>query len=150
MKSFINLIIFINCLFLFKAVIPVWNLTKAGQELDLPYTYTAYDKYWNEYHLTMTRTIQRNGDILNYTNYVKVYKTNDESYSKSGTVDFDHIGSFFHIDGKFYICPKGKYHLYDFTNGKYIIPNNFGGNGGLDYELNAHIIRHHLFLLPFI
>ena len=137
MKSFINLIIFINCLFLFKAVIPVWNLTKAGQELDLPYTYTAYDKYWNEYHLTMTRTIQRNGDILNYTNYVKVYKTNDESYSKSGTVDFDHIGSFFHIDGKFYICPKGKYHLYDFTNGKYIIPNNFGENGGLDYELKC-------------
>ena len=36
----------VNCLFLFKAVIPVWNLTKAGQELDLPYTYTAYDKYW--------------------------------------------------------------------------------------------------------
>ena len=135
MKSFISLIIFLKCFFLFNAVIPVWDLTKVGQELKPPYSYVEYEGNYDYYHIKFTRTINWNNNILNYTNYVEAYDTRNPSDKKTAYVDFEHINGFYYLNNIYYICPKGKYHLYDLTNKKHIKPNDFEEKG--DYELKC-------------
>ena len=59
MKSFIYFIILLNSFYLLNSVIPNWELTKIATKLTttFPYSYTAYEDDWYEFHLTLTRTI---------------------------------------------------------------------------------------------
>ena len=139
MKSFIYFIILLSSLNLLNSVIPKWELEKIATKLTttFPYSYVAYEDDWYEFHLILTRKICKNGDTLNYTTYVQINNTNNPSDSASNDVDFDTVGSFFHVRERYYICPKGRHHVYDLTGKGYVTPKNFEENGGLDYELKC-------------
>ena len=151
MKSFISLIIFLKCLFLLNAVIPIWDLEKAGQKLEnLPYSYIAYETDYYQYHLKYTRTIYLDdNNILSYKNEVEAYHKSDRNYYVKRTVDFDLVGSFYYLRNRYYICPKGKYHLYDLTGGGFVIPKNFQENGDFDYELKCSYHEESRFFIAF-
>ena len=140
MKSFIYFIILLNSFYLLNSVIPNWELTKVATKLTttFPYSYIAYEDDWYEFHLTLRRTIFFQEDnTLNYTNSVTIYDKNNPSVRASADVNFSTIGSFFHLRGQFYICPKGKYHVYDLTGKGFVKPTDFKENGDLDFELKC-------------
>ena len=140
MNSFIYFIILLNSFYLLNSVIPNWELTKVATKLTttFPYSYIAYEDDWYEFHLTLRRTIFFQEDnTLNYTNSVTIYNKNDHSVRDSADVNFSTIGSFFHLRGQFYICPKGKYHVYDLTGKGFVKPTDFKENGDLDFELKC-------------
>ena len=140
MKSFIYFIILLNSFYLLNSVIPNWELTKVASKLTttFPYSYIAYEDDWYEFHLTLTRKIFfKEDNTLNYTNSVTVINKNNPTVKDSAEVNFTTVGSFFHVRGRFYICPKGKYHVYDLTGKGFVKPTDFKENGDLDFELKC-------------
>ena len=59
-------------------------------------------------------------------------------------VNFEYIDSFFRLNKIDIICPKGKYHPFDFTNKRYLQPTNFEERG--DWELKCYKHQTNYFL----
>ena len=129
MKGII-LIIFSYLLSSYISIIPEWDLSKSAVDLlssSTTYEYTVCQKYFYNYELKMIKRLTKtNGNIIS-TN--RIYINN-----KVKEVPFDNIESFFYLNGKYIICPIGKYHPYDFTNEEYIVPNNFKEVGNWDLK----------------
>ena len=133
MKGII-LIIFSYLLSSYISIIPEWDLSKSAVDLlssSTTYEYTVCQKYFYNYELKMIKRLTKtNGNIIS-TN--RIYINN-----KVKEVPFDNIESFFYLNGKYIICPIGKYHPYDFTNEEYIVPNNFKEVGNWDLKCQYH------------
>ena len=149
MKARIYFFLLVNVINLIYSVIPNWDITKIGQVLttiyDQPYTYEVMNKNLWDVNLIMERTIKNKNGVLEYTNYVKM--SGKDGKTAEGTVEFDNIESFYYLNKVYYICPKGKYHLYDLTNKKEIIPNNF--NSDYNYDLKCHYHKNSNFFIVY-
>ena len=132
MKSLISLILFLYLFPYLLAIIPNWDITEIGEDLmtGSSITYTVCSLKWYEHSLTMTRTLTKGTQGITKTNKVKIG-------SDSRDVEFDNIGSFYHFNGNYYICPKGNHHLYDFTNNKKVIPSEFVDKG-IKFDLKCY------------
>lgn len=139
MKSFISIIFLLNSFYLLNAVIPNWDLESVGENLLTgdSYTYESYSDSWYEVKLTMTRTFQKeNGEIKKIN---KVYmKGKDTGDADEREVDFDNVGNFYRLNERYYICPRGKHHLYDYTGGGYVTPNDFQEVSDYDFRCMYH------------
>ena len=147
MKIFLCLyIIYLCSVHFIISVIPNWNISEIGENL-LPEGQDSYDyEYTKELHyvyLTMKKHFYRNGDkIENSTTIIMDINTDiskGHCERTDGNMNFTNIESFYFLKNKFYICPKGKYHLYDFTNGHYIVPNEFKDNGHFELKCYYHV-----------
>ena len=118
MKSFISFLLFINIFHYLFAVIPNWDLDAIGENIMTSdeVTYRVINKIWAEHTLTMTSILKKEGETITKINKVKIGDLERE-------VPFDNIESFYHFKNNYYICPKGNYHLYDFTGNKNVTPN---------------------------
>ena len=118
--------------------LPNWDITINDDLVSNTnsYTYTAFKNTseWNVY-LKLERTISKSSSDVSITNYV----TMGMNYNDVGPreVPFDNVDSYYYIHEKFYICPKGAYHVYDFTNQNYITPKDFSIQNK-DYDLKCH------------
>ena len=132
MKSLILLIIF-NYLI---AIIPEWNITKIGDNIMTSdsITYTVCTKYYKTNHkAVLTRTLTKENGTITKTNKVKV---NDD---QEKIVEFDDIGSFHYLNERYYICPKGSHHLYDYLSDQYIKPKeNFEAKEKFQLKCTYH------------
>ena len=133
MKSFICLILFLNLFPHFLTIIPNWDITKIGEDLMTrnTITYTVCTKDFYGHSLVMTRNLTKGDQTITKTNIVKIGSLERE-------VNFDNIGSFYHFNGNYYICPKGYHHIYDFTNNEIIIPSEFEDKGRFDLKCFYH------------
>ena len=119
MKLFFGFILFLNIFHYLFAIIPNWDITKIGENImtSNEVTYRIITKTFYEHTLTMTSILKKEGGTINKINKVSIG-------SLERIVPFDNIESFYHFKDNYYICPKGNYHLYDFTNNKNVTPNN--------------------------
>ena len=130
MKWFICLILFLNLFPYFLTIIPNWDITKIGENIltGNSYIYTAYTKIFEEHSLEFKRTLTKTTEgIISKKNTVIIFRYGVKQ--TQGDVEFDNIGSFYHFNGHYYLCPKGYYQLYDFTDGKEVTPNGFVDKG---------------------
>ena len=144
MKSLISLILFLNIFPYLFAIIPNWDITEIGEDLmtGSSITYTVCSLKWYEHSLTMTRTLTKGTQGITKENKVIIG-------SETRDVEFDNIESFYHFKGNYYICPKGNYHLYNFTNSRPVIPNGFVDKG-IKFDLKCYYHTTHTFLVSYL
>ena len=144
MKSLIFL--FLNFLYLFpslKAFIPNWELRKAGIIINsYPYTYTIEEYSDILIFYTLSRTITKENGEIKYKNKVSVGSSSNPSNSIIKDVNFDSINNYIFQGGEYYICPRGKNHLYEVNSGMEIPPSvEFITNGILDWDFQCFILN---------
>ena len=130
--------LFISLLYLIKysiEIIPNWNLDSSG--IAIPFssgsiTYTLVDRLLYDMNAKLTKTITKSGNTITQTNYLSI------GGGTSFAVNFENIESFYHLNGIDIICPKGKYHPYDATNKKDLIPDGFEAKGNWDLKCYKH------------
>ena len=130
MKVFI-LIIFLLLFPIGISFIPNWNLTESGKDLlssSSSYEYLIYYEQINNIEIKMIKRLTKANDEITLSNIVTINNVEKE-------VSFNNIESVYYIFGHYLICPFGKYHVYNFTNEKYVIPNDFDENG--DWNLKC-------------
>ena len=75
------------------------------------------------------KKIERNGNIINHTNYLDIDGQSEIE------VDFENIESY---SRNLIICPKGKYHPFNYHTKTYITPSNFEDKGNWDLKCYSH------------
>ena len=142
MKSIIFLFFFFSSFYLLNAVIPNWDVTKVGDNrmTSSEYNYTVYDGYWNKVHLILKIRYENKNGVMTKTNFLRMSGETEGNppnvYER--IVDFDRIGNFYHLNKRYYVCPKGKFHLYDYTGGGPVEPKEFkDGNANSDFDFRC-------------
>ena len=136
MENFLILLILLNSIHLSFSYLPDWNLTSSGINLfnSEPYEYEVCEREMYGLYAKLKKSISLANNSLSIKHNLTV-KYNGEY--KNIEVDFDNIESCYYSNiSKPIICPKGKYHIYDVSEGKYIIPNNFTEFN--DWELKCY------------
>ena len=111
-------------------VIPEWDLSEAGNDLlgsSTEVTYRIYEKN----NLKMEKVIKKNRQTGEIT--TENYITIDNIRKK---VNFEQVESSYYFFNRQIICPKGKYHPYDFTNGVEYPPKDF--DEGENWDLSCY------------
>jgi hypothetical protein len=135
MKYYIIFLI-LNQIYFVLSPIPNWDIR--AQSIDLLSSTSSYDYplyYSTSYGITVTlkKTITKTDGVVNSQNYLTVD-------SVTIPVDFDGIDSQYKNKmgcGKL-ICPKGKFHPYDFNNRNFKTPPGFVDKGGWDLRCYDH------------
>jgi len=137
-------ILLLNQIFFVKAPIPVWNFNNQAIDLLASSDEHYYDIYQKEYDsLTVTlwkKIIKENGVFSYNKTYVAVGEENKE-------VDFEDIGSHYknQLGVDIVVCPRGKFHPYDFKSNSFIAPDdNFEEKGDWDLSCYDHNSKHFL------
>ena len=129
--------------------IPNWDLSSQANIIDLaePCYYILYEKKSNGLKVILKKKMEKSGDNIVSQNIVYVYEKandNDEDYSKyigERNVDFDEIDSQYKnkLGCGILICPKGRFHPYDFYDSKHInSPNSGSFSDNDDWDLRCY------------
>ena len=120
---------FIVLLLFYKVIspIPIWSLEDISINLlnsENKYRYTIYNKTSDGIHFILEKEITKINSFISTENYLTVGTT-------TRIVDFEDIESHYHNTAglNILICPKGKFHPFDFMTNNYIIPPNWFDDG---------------------
>ena len=125
---FLNLIIDIVC------PIPNWDFSKNSFELsDTQLEYQVCSKTTYSVTATITKKITKNENSVSFQNYIEI------NGNKKG-VDFEDIDSVYEnqLGATKLVCPKSKYHPYNFDTENYIKPTNNNFENGEDFQLKCY------------
>ena len=131
-------------IFFVKAPIPVWNFN--NQAIDLlassdEHYYDIYQKKYDSLTVTLWKKIIKENDVFFYNKtYVAVGEENKE-------VDFEDIESHYpnQLGVDIVVCPRGKFHPYDFKSNSFIAPDDkFEEKGDWDLSCYNHKSKHFL------
>ena len=117
--------------------IPVWDFNSIAIDLfsstETTHDYILYNKKENGISVELKKTITKKENQIMSQNYITIDSITQE-------VDFEDIDSQYtnKLGYDILICPKGKFHPYDFKNHKYIEPSGFEVKGGWDLRCFAH------------
>ena len=129
----INVLILIFLFFQTNSVVPVWDFPSQSTELFSSevssYNYTIYESTF-PFDIKLVKVFNRTNNIITHKNYLTIGETTQE-------VEFEEIDSVYvnELSCSILICPKGKYHPYNYDNMEFIIPDEFEENG--DWELKC-------------
>ena len=138
---------FIVLLLFYKVIspIPIWSLEDISINLlnsENKYRYTIYDKNSYDIRVILEKEITKINSSISTENYLTVG-------TATKIVDFEDIDSHYNnIAGlNILICPKGKFHPFDFTTNNYIIPPSWFDDGeNWDLKCNIHNTGHFLII----
>ena len=144
-QLFISTILF-SLFFQVLTPIPVWDLPSSSIDLlssSSTYNFQIYSKVAYEINVNLTKVITKNDNNITSKNYLTVN-------SNTITVDFDDIDSHYanKLGCDILICPKGKFHPYDFNNNNYITPTEFVERG--DWDLRCYFHNTGYFLIFYL
>ena len=130
----INVWILFFLFFQTNSFIPVWDFY--SKSIDLlssqvsSYNYTIYESNFFSLDIKLEKVFNRTNNIITHKNYLTIGETTQE-------VKFEDIDSVYsdELGCSILICPKGKYHPYDFIGMKFIVPDGFEEKG--DWELKC-------------
>ena len=153
MKYFL-LFLFILLLYV-QSPIPNWDITTQANILEVSgdsLDYTLYEKSDSNLNLKVILKIiiEKSGDNIVSKYKVFVYDSSGTDSKGSQEVGFSDIDSFYtsQLGKNILICPKGKFHPYDFEGGNYIVPSGFDDKGGWDlrcfYQGTGHFYMFYL------
>ena len=137
LKSIIFILLFRAFIF-----IPVWDFSSLSINLitRISYEYTIMEKEYSQLTVVLKKKITKSGRIINSKNSLTIgLKTQEVAFEGVNIAHKDKLGY------SILICPKGKFHLYDFNNNKYIDPpDGFEEKGNWDlrcfYSDNVYMI----------
>ena len=135
MECLLALFILSNIIIFSKGIIPLWNLENSAINLlssSTEYTYIVVDRELYGMKVKLTKTIKKTETGISHENFLSV---------NGGTpfkVDFENIESFYNINSKYIICPKGKNKLYSATDKAYFEPTGFYNSGNWDLKCYKH------------
>ena len=134
-QLFISTILF-SLFFQVLAPIPVWDLPSSSIGLlssSSTYKFLIYSKVSDDITVTLTKAITKNDNNITSKNYLTVNSTTIE-------VDFEGIDSHYanKLGCNILICPKGKFHPFDFINRRFITPPSFEEKGDWDLRCYDH------------
>ena len=134
MNIYILFFLFLNKILQIYSVIPTWNMTSVS--IDLLSSNPSYElTILNTADIQLKKVITKTDNIISSKNYLTV-KT------KTLEVDFDNIGHYYEYPhgSRYILCPKGKFHPFDFNHNESIIPENFVEKGDWDLKSKAIIL----------
>ena len=124
------------------SVVPVWNLKKSGIDLFEKYklTYRIADAtIHDDFHFYLDITLSKEGNIIKKTNLLQL---GDYNYQINSAPWNDIESAYTNKNDKFYICPKGRYHIYVYyinsKNYKPLVPEDFNENSNDNWELKCY------------
>jgi len=132
MNIYILFFLFLNKILQIYSVIPTWNMTSVS--IDLLSSNPTYEFIiLDEAEVQLKKVITKTDNIISSKNYLTV-KT------KTLEVDFDNIGHYYEYPhgSRYILCPKGKFHPFDFNHNESIIPENFVEKGDWDLKCESH------------
>ena len=136
MVFFVCLIFLLNLVDYSVQIVPIWNTTTSAINLLSSVsekTYTIVDRDLYNVKAKLTKTIKKTDEGITHENYLSI--NNGEAFK----VDFENIESYYFLNNKHVVCPKGKYQLYDATNKVYIPPASpFPEYGNWDLKCYKH------------
>ena len=146
MEKIFILFLFLNLLIFSFSIVQNWNLENSAIDLleneetkklsKRTFDGTGYDMFVELYKYIA----EENGAVV-YRKYLNVYSTTTEPYTQifNGEVDYDEIDSFYYLNSKYIVCPKGKFHplVVYATNNKYELDvgNNWKEKGDWEHFL---------------
>ena len=149
MGNSILLFLFFTLIIHVLSYVPEWNLTSSGIDLlkgisSKEYLVVERRMYKLNTKLYKNITVTDSNILIKHRCEASCY--GGEYCELSGEVDFDNIESSYKERLTTpVICPKGKYHMYDIKQKKYIIPNDFEEKG--DWELKCFMQVTNYFLV---
>ena len=115
MNNYIALIILLFLLSLSYSKPPLWEFEKASINLlsnSNSYEGIIYENSMYNMSLKLVKQINKEGDNITQKNILYI---DNELVSE---VDWEEIDSFYNINGRKYICPRGSNYMYNYTNSK--------------------------------
>ena len=140
MNIHILIFLLLNKILQIFLVIPTWNMTSVS--IDLLSSNPSYEfTILNEAQAQLKKVITKTDNIISSKNYLTVKTETIE-------VDFDNIGYYYEYPygGRYLLCPKGKFHPFDFNHNKSIIPENFVEKGDWDVKCESYHTDYFLFI----
>ena len=136
MNIFTQSIIYFNFIFCLIRATPSCNFDEIAVNLlssSSRYEYNIYEKYDYGINVILKKIITKSGNSISSQNYLTV-----DSVTK--LVDFENIHSFYpnQLSSSLIICPKGKFHPYDFDSGDYITHSDFESSDNWDLRCFLH------------
>ena len=136
MKYYIIFLI-LNQIYFVLSPIPNWDIS--AQSINLlsstsSYDYLLYSSSSYGINVTLTKTITKTNDVVTSQNYLTVDGT-------TIAVDFEGIDSQYKnkLGKEKVICPKGKFHPYDFKNRSFITPPGFQDKGAVTEKHSPYL-----------
>ena len=138
-KVFFSLII---CFLVFQAlsVVPEWDLSKAGEDLlgtNSEITIEVNHRRFLSVDMIMKKKLTKENGSIKIKNLLNIAGTEKE-------VPFDQVESYYNLFSTYIVCPKGKYHPYNFNTKEEVIPKDFVGE---NWDLRCY--KHNIFFLVF-
>ena len=146
MNELIRLFIFVNLLLLSFSIVPLWNFEKSTVNLlsgTTPFNYEIKNKVLHDnLRYILKKTIQKKDGSVSITRTLTCQFTDNyrSGLVVNQNVDFEDVESIYTDKAdRYYICPKGSYHVlldYGSTHMKPIVPSGFVDNG--NWELRCY------------
>ena len=116
MKKFFNYILLLNFIVSVITIVPLWDLNnsafkKYGDQASFEIIDTTID---GELYFRFTKKYNKNKNTFKNTNILEIYQINKykEEILLTKEVDFEGINLVIRNNSLYYVCPKGKNHLY--------------------------------------
>jgi len=141
MEIYLFWISFLSLLNYSIQIVPIWDITTSAINLlssVSEYDYIIVDRDLYSQKAKLRKILKKTESGITHENYLSI---NGASEFK---VDFENIESFYFLNQKFVICPKGKYQLYDATHKEYIPPSSFTEKGKWDLKCYKHNTKYFL------
>ena len=143
MKYYYLILFFIQILNVLSPI-PNWDISQQANLLDVStneMNYTIYDKTAYDIRVVLNKRIAKSGTQIITQNYLLIYDQYSLNPKDERAVEFEDIDS--HYTSKLgydiLICPKGKFHPYDFKGKTHInAPSGFQDKGGWDLRCYDH------------
>ena len=125
--------------------IPNWNFEKNALELT-NLEFQICSKTLLDITAVTKKKIIKSENSITYKNYVKVNNGEEKE------VGFECIESPYQgqLKADYLVCPKRKYHPYDYTNNKYIIPTGNSFQNGDDFEIKCYKHEQGFFIVSYL
>ena len=144
MKFILKLFIFTHIVYISFSIVPLWNFEYSAINLfsdKNEHEYAiSYDTIHDNFGYLLMKKIEKVNDKIEITNRLS-FRYNSDYINQE--VSFDEIESAYtDKNGRYFICPKGKHHVYYLypkgnINMQELKPDNFNDTG--DWELNCYL-----------
>ena len=121
MKNILFYILFLELICLSNTFFPIWDFDNNVIELNRYYQkYVLCDKWSNEVYIQIQRILSSNENKLNISHNlilqkISLYGVEASVYKEK--IEFDYVETAIYHKGYFFVCPKGKFHVYIFRDG---------------------------------
>ena len=143
MKIILFLFLSLSLIKIYISLIPIWNLDKVGVNLfenSSEFTYSIVDKeLHDDIRFKLTKKIIKEWNRVRIT---KIFELKEKDVTKISSQEVlweDIESAYTDKNGYYFVCPKGKFHMYIYYQGNKneFIPPEFNDDGK-DWELKCY------------